>query len=271
MIRIARARNDASGDPIQPNAAWRASAQTETTTAIAEGAAHQVKDAIYAHPQVRVALEQLFYDKCAYCETHVTAGSDWDVEHFRPKGAVAENAAHPGYYWLAYTWTNLFLACTFCNQRRQDRPRWGDLSAGPAAGKLDQFPLAVEAQRAHNHGAALNLEDPLLLNPCDGPDPESLLRHTPTGMVTARNSSEKAKASIAVYHLNRRRLKDARREAITTAVAALQSVRRAEQRGDAQAAADFHAFMNERLLHESRPYSGAARAVDRDPAAFGIV
>jgi uncharacterized protein (TIGR02646 family) len=270
MIRLARIRNDANGNPIQPNTAWTTSARDETDLAIAEGAAHNVRQSIYAHVQVRVALEQLFYDKCAYCETRVTAGSDWDVEHFRPKGAVAENSTHPGYFWLAYNWTNLFLACTFCNQRRQDRARWGDLSAGPAAGKLDQFPLAVEAHRAHTHTDAVDLEDPLLLNPCDGPDPEEHLRFMPTGMVTPRDNSAKGKASIAVYHLNRRRLKDARREAIIDAVLAIRGLRSADQRGDAQAAADFRGFLNDRLLHESRPYSGAARAVNQDPAAFGI-
>jgi uncharacterized protein (TIGR02646 family) len=270
MIRIARARNDENGNLIQPNAAWQAMATAETVTAIAEGAAHQVKDSIYAHVQVRVALEKLFHDKCCYCETRVTAGSDWDVEHFRPKGAVAEHAGHPGYFWLAYTWTNLFLACTFCNQRRQDKPRWGDLSAAPAAGKLDQFPLALEAQRAMNHLIVPNQEDPLLLNPCDGPDPEDHLRHTPTGMMTPRANSAKGKASIAVYHLNRRRLKDARKQAIQTTAFALQMLRRAEQRGDAAAAADMRTFISQRLLDESIPYAGAARAVDRDPAAFGV-
>jgi uncharacterized protein (TIGR02646 family) len=270
MIRIARVRNDENSNPIQPNAAWVASAAAETATAIAEGPAHQVKDTIYAHTQVRTALEKLFDDKCSYCETKVAAGSDWDVEHFRPKGAVAENAAHTGYFWLAYEWTNLFLACTFCNQRRQDKPRWGDLSGGPAAGKLDQFPLTVEAGRATTPTDHLSNEDPLLLNACDDPDPESHLVFTPTGMMTPRANSMKGKASIHVYHLNRRRLKDARREAIQITVLAFQTVRSAEAMGNAQAAAEFRAFIQQSLLHESRQYSSAARAVANDPGAFGI-
>lgn len=270
MIRIARDRNDESGNPIRPNAAWQESAAAETENAIAQGPEHQVNDRIYGHVQVRTVLEKLFYDKCSYCETRVTPSSDWDVEHYRPKGAVAENAAHRGYFWLAYTWRNLYLGCTFCNQKRKDKPRWGDLSAGPAAGKLDQFPLSVEAHRAMTHVDALDREDPLLLTPSEGPDPEEHLGHTPTGTVVAKRGSAKGKASIAIYHLNRRRLRDARREAIQTAVDALRLVSKAETRGDAAVAAELRTFINQRLLHESIPYAGAARAVERDPAAFGI-
>jgi uncharacterized protein (TIGR02646 family) len=270
MIRIARLRNDENGQPIEPNNTWKGSAETATTNAIADGATHTVLDSVYAHVQVRTALEKLFYDKCCYCETKVTAGSDWDVEHFRPKGAVAENATHPGYYWLAYTWDNLYLACTFCNQRRQDKPRWGDLSAGPAAGKLDQFPLELEADRAKKPGDPLGNEKPLLLTPTSGPNPEEHLRHTPTGTVVAREQSLRGKASIDVYHLNRRRLRDARRDAIRTTVRAVQLLRSAQQRGDPAAIADLRAFIDDTLLHESCEYAGAARAVDSDPTAFGI-
>ena len=40
-----------------------------------------------------------------------------DVEHFRPKAEVKEAGEnHQGYWWLAYSWENLLIACKTCNQ-----------------------------------------------------------------------------------------------------------------------------------------------------------
>lgn len=45
------------------------------------------------------------------------------VEHFRPKGGWRQSPGQPieqpGYYWLAYEWSNLFLACGPCNSRHK--------------------------------------------------------------------------------------------------------------------------------------------------------
>jgi hypothetical protein len=41
----------------------------------------------------------------------------------------------PGYFWLAYVWANLFLACQLCNQ----------------SFKKNLFPLADPAKRARSH------------------------------------------------------------------------------------------------------------------------
>jgi hypothetical protein len=88
-------------------------------------------------------LENVFHNKCAYCETAVT-GFPGDAEHFRPKGQVRvilddgnsdivrvvdednEELTHPGYFWLAYHWQNILPSCEFCN-------RFG--------GKKDLFPV----------------------------------------------------------------------------------------------------------------------------------
>jgi hypothetical protein len=42
---------------------------------------------------------------------------------------------HPGYYWLAYEWTNLLPSCYDCNSFR----RHGTMKAGP--GKNERFPV----------------------------------------------------------------------------------------------------------------------------------
>ncbi len=156
MIYINRIRNDENGVPIRPPDKWFELAEAETAKAIREKKNHNANKNIYAHDLVRAALAKLFYDKCAYCYSEITATDDWDVEHFRPKGRVAERSAHPGYYWLTYNWKNLYTSCTHCNQRRKDKPRWGDLRYARAGGKMDQFPLEDETTRAMSHEENIN-------------------------------------------------------------------------------------------------------------------
>src|SRR5215213_1418661 len=75
-------------------------------------------------------LQKVFKGKCAYCDSQITVTSFGDAEHFRPKGRVTikkngkeeivmvNGEPHPGYYWLAYDWRNLFPACQRCNSNR---------------------------------------------------------------------------------------------------------------------------------------------------------
>lgn len=118
--------------------------------------------AIYAHPEVKTELLSMQHGKCAFCESKIDHISYGDVEHFRPKAAVKQNAAdpvtRPGYYWLAYEWENLLLSCQLCNQRHK-----GNL-----------FPLFDPAARARGHQADLSRESPMFINPVDD-DPETLL------------------------------------------------------------------------------------------------
>lgn len=68
--------------------------------------------------------------KCAYCESVEQAKRN-DVEHYRPAGrairAKGEEAA--GYWWLAYTWSNLLFSCRNCNQAGAKHD-WFPLEAG---------------------------------------------------------------------------------------------------------------------------------------------
>jgi len=94
-------------------------------------------------------LLALFHDKCAYCETIITASQPGDVEHFRPKKRVIGDTGkpvrvnypdrgeidHPGYYWLAYEWSNLFPSCNLCNRRGKHG------KDKIVAGKADFFPV----------------------------------------------------------------------------------------------------------------------------------
>ncbi len=85
---------------------------------VAAGSSKSFKFAAYKKKDVAAALEELFLGKCAYCESTSAAVAPYDVEHFRPKGKVEECPSHPGYWWLAASWTNLLLSCIDCNRHR---------------------------------------------------------------------------------------------------------------------------------------------------------
>ncbi|MFV8755793.1 hypothetical protein ACNOYE_35020 [Nannocystaceae bacterium ST9] len=75
---------------------------------------------VYAAPEVKRALSVAQHGKCCYCESNVRATTWGDPEHFRPKASSRQGHEHPlvtpGYYWLAYEWSNLYLACERCNR-----------------------------------------------------------------------------------------------------------------------------------------------------------
>ncbi|NJL27016.1 MAG: hypothetical protein HC897_03595 [Thermoanaerobaculia bacterium] len=267
MIRVDRLRLD-GGQPIQPSENWFHKAATLSAQAITDGASHEIADH-YRDPEVKAALEKLFHDKCAYCESRPSADNPWDVEHFRPKGRVAERKEHPGYYWLAYAWENLYPSCVFCNQNRKDAPRWNDPTTSPAQGKLDQFPVVDEMQRAMAPGAALGQEKPLLIDPCAADDdPETHFTYDAQGQIVALDPNDpRAVETIRICHLERRRLRDDRARILIRVVKILHNLRLAKQVGNAMA----KQFLEEALadyVAADALYAGIARAAARDPDAY---
>jgi hypothetical protein len=112
---------------------------------------------IYGHASVKASLIDAQHDKCFACESKVTHIAYGDVEHYRPKGgyrqSVNDPLEKPGYYWLAYSWTNLFFSCQLCNQRF----------------KRNLFPLRDPAMRmrSHHDQANIALEEPVFIDPSD--------------------------------------------------------------------------------------------------------
>ena len=108
---------------------------------------------LYRSRSVKIALQKAQHDKCAICESKVTHIAYGDVEHFRPKAAYRQSTdgplVRPGYYWLAYDWSNLLFCCQLCNQRF----------------KRNHFPLIDPSQRAKSHNDEIGNEQPLLINP----------------------------------------------------------------------------------------------------------
>ncbi len=269
MIRIVRNRTDSTGTVIAPPPIWFQQSGVATGVALGEGTNHIADRSIYGHDHVRAALEALFHDKCAYCESKVSASSDWNVDHFRPKGRVAENRNHPGYYWLTYTWENLYPACIFCNQNRRDRPRWGDLRYGITGGKADQFPLEDETTRAMGPGENINLEMKLLIEPCQD-DPSLFLTFGVDGEVLAVADNIRGSATIQICNLNRKRLKDARRETVEATIEILGILQALEIANRMEESEQVRSRINQHLMQDYRAYSAVRRSVQRDPSSFGL-
>jgi uncharacterized protein (TIGR02646 family) len=263
MIFVDRGRL-LDGQSILPRGTWMRRAANKTTEAISDGPAHAVTG-LYRDPDVKAALERLFNNKCAYCESPGLAGFPWDVEHFRPKGSVAEDEAHPGYYWLAYTWTNLYPSCVFCNQRRKDQPTFDDPVLGPATGKLDQFPVADEHYRARTPRDSLADEDPLLLDPCSD-QPELHLAFDATGDVSPRGGSTKGDRTIRIFGLKRKRLRNARLDVLATISDLIDANVAAGARRDKATRAVLNVMSRPHL-----PYSALVSAIRDDPAIFGFL
>lgn len=162
---------------------------------------------IYRQRQVKESLTELFYGKCAYCESKIGISAPIDVELFRPKASVVESPDHPGYWWLAMVWENLLSSCADCNRVR--------LHEGVRTGKANRFPLVDESKRAFTPEANISDEQPLLLDPCND-YPEKHLVFEPTGRVIS--DTVRGNTTIAVLGLNRPGLVEARQRAASEVV-----------------------------------------------------
>lgn len=122
----------------------------------------------FADPETQIS-------RCAYCEVSLEGDRyRGDVEHYRPKVMVCDrsfyqrkgklvrgskNRSGPGYYWLAYEWSNLLPVCSVCNRA-----------------KANFFPVqGARGKRTLSKGCEAT-ERPLLLNPFDDLHPEKHLQ-----------------------------------------------------------------------------------------------
>lgn len=265
MIRLWRKRPN--GERVHPGKRWAKLSRDGKVKAIADGPTHVVSSQLYGHDDVRAALEELTYYKCAYCETPI-AQFDWDVEHYRPKGAVQGAVNHPGYYWLAYDWDNLLPACTYCNQSRREKPIYRVAAVMPAGGKMNQFPLSDETKRAMSPADALSREAPLLINPAKE-NPEPHFGYLPDGTVFATTGSVKAPVTITILRLNLYRLRRARLEALKDFITVLEMRENAKKQGKHAAVIELEPIV-ERLHADTKLYAGIKRYFARNPTAYGF-
>lgn len=144
-------------------------------------------------------LRGLSHGKCWYSEVR-PIGAKGDVDHFRPKNAVAKEDApvkHDGYWWLGVLVNNFRFSCQVCNRRLEDE------TTGQVQGKGTRFPLRDSATRADNC-APLTAEEPLLLDPTVRADVD-LIWFNQDGTVTCKSADPAMKARVEAsrvcYHL----------------------------------------------------------------------
>jgi hypothetical protein len=206
-------------EPVDPEwVRWRKQCVAKTKEVIDGGEPYHVTE---YYKNQRESLFAAFHYKCVYCECALRPGQIGDVEHFRPKGAIADlkfkrvliDAAaerpHPGYYWLAYELTNLIPACQLCNE------------SGLGGGKRERFPLLDETKRAKAPGEEIN-EQPALINPATEDPAQLFVFCTETG--TLGGKDVRATTCIDVFNLNREDLMRARRNAYFDTRQAVKSV-----------------------------------------------
>ena len=148
--------------------------------------------------QVKGDLMKMCNNKCAYCESMLDVVSTGDVENFRPKAGargLGKEYAQYHYWWLAYDWNNLLVACPMCNQKY----------------KRDFFPLEDESLRAPigATGQALLDEKALLVDPCID-NPEEHFEFKADGTIEAL--TKKGKVSCEILGLTRDELVRKRKE-----------------------------------------------------------
>lgn len=155
-----------------------------------------IKKELYGTLTVKRALKKAQHNKCCYCEKE-QKDEPGAVEHYRPKGGYKlrsseRSSIKPGYYWLAYEWSNLYFICCRCNST-----------------KSSLFPLFDENTRAKSHHDDVTQEVPYILDPGGPMDPRvhiQFINNVITGV------TEFGKRTIALCKLNRPELNDMRKD-----------------------------------------------------------
>ena len=138
---------------------------------------------LWKNKKIKDYLYKSQYGKCCYCE-QIRGEGETDVEHFRPKAKVTENKKHTGYWWLAYEWDNLLIACKICNTQKGTR-----------------FPLRDENKRVFAEQDDIKTEEPFLINPLTE-NPEDFIEYdipknnTQPLMIKAVGKNEKGDKTV---------------------------------------------------------------------------
>ena len=223
------------------------SARQRACEAVDSGRRPSFEDKICGHPDVRARLAADQQNKCCYCESTLDGGT---IEHYRPKDRVrrdpGEAQASAGYYWLAYEWMNLYLACWTCN----------------VSCKRDAFPLEEPARRICHHSDAAGIahERPLLLDPgVDEPEQHIRFeRQTPVALTT------RGRRTIDLLRLDRAYLEGSREEKLAPLIGNLAILECARLGFEVPEEILEHACANVvRCSYPSAPYTAALRGVLR--------
>lgn len=178
------------------NATARVKTQYEDNTSVFNRS-WRPDHSIYGHDIIKEELKKnVQHQKCCYCEKEIL--SNYTVEHYRPSGGYQEElngtVIKPGYYWLAYEWSNLFYACNDCNRR-----------------KNAFFPIDAASTRAGNHidDELCATEIPLLVDLVNE-DPEEFIEFIELEPFGTTKNRERGEITIQAVGLRHRDMFDER-------------------------------------------------------------
>lgn len=149
--------------------------------------------------ELKPLLQRISHGKCWFSEAK-DCFNHWEVEHYRPKLDAKDvlGTRQPGYWWLAFDWTNFRLCGNVGNRK-----------------KGTYFPLRAGCPRIPPHGDTRR-EDPLLLDPADESDPLLLSFNIEGRAIAAAHLSdpwekERVRLSVERYNLDFGPLMDKRK------------------------------------------------------------
>ncbi|MWB92738.1 hypothetical protein GON26_00015 [Flavobacterium sp. GA093] len=197
---VHRYKNLNSPPPDLIDAKWN----TIKANLLVEKHKHEIKSECYRDTTLN-HLSLLYKNKCAICERR--RGAELQVDHYRPKKTRNNKTEvkynQPGYYWLAYEWSNLIPLCSYCNLN-----------------KSNKFPLLTwtETNRISDHNNTRSIvgfdptdinwlqgfENPLMINPEYEVNPERHFSFQIDGKIIGITTE--GEETINICNLNRKDL-----------------------------------------------------------------
>lgn len=102
MIKVKRSATPAS--IVNNESSWKAGLKAAKASGDKKAIARA--EGRYRQSDVKSALELMFNDKCAYCESEIASVTYGHIEHYYPKSTYPSKA---------FSWENLLLSCPRCN------------------------------------------------------------------------------------------------------------------------------------------------------------
>ncbi|MFK7950313.1 MAG: HNH endonuclease [Saprospiraceae bacterium] len=157
-------------------------------------------DNLYKPKKIKVALDAIYHRKCAYCEKSLK-DADRHVEHYRPKVP---------YFWLAFSWDNLLIACKKCNELKNNK--FTEYLEGTQL-VYNNETLETAQSQIENYN---KIEQPLIINP-EQETKASLKKHFTFDLKTAEiiPKSIQMETTKNVCQLNREELIELREPIMT--------------------------------------------------------
>lgn len=147
----------------------------------------------YKTQDIRDDLIEIYNHKCAYCEQKMER---YNVEHYRPKTT---------YYWLAFSWDNLIMACPDCNGSKGTN---FDLGHGGTQVVFNNTEANIRLINQSSGGYDVQ-ENPKMVNP-EVTDPFGKISFKKNGLIESDN--DRFAYTIEKCKIDRKYLNDDRRK-----------------------------------------------------------